>query len=98
MGIPAASSDSSIAATPIYADLENATSDLADALASTRQIMDTADATTAAASTLKSTMASTRAAADAAELVIPASQFPFPNYEELLFNHHSTPAYSNLSI
>merc|ERR1712065_5827 len=79
--IPAASSDSSIAATPIYADLENTTSDLADALASTRKIMDTADATTAA---------------DAAELVIPASQFPFPNYEELLFNHHSTPAYSNL--
>merc|ERR1711916_351623 len=85
--IPAASSDSSIAATPIYADLENATSDLADATTAAE-----------AASTLKSTMASTRAAADAAELVIPASQFPFPNYEELLFNHHSTPAYSNLSI
>ena len=98
--IPAASSDSSIAATPIYADLENTTSDLADALASTRKIMDTADATTAAeaASALKTTMAATRAAADAAELVIPASQFPFPNYEELLFNHHSTPAYSNLTI
>merc|ERR1711916_251776 len=98
--IPAASSDSSIAATPIYADLENTTSDLADALASTRKSMDTADATTAAeaASALKTTMAATRAAADAAELVIPASQFPFPNYEELLFNHHSTPAYSNLTI
>ncbi|KNC47086.1 uncharacterized protein AMSG_11769 [Thecamonas trahens ATCC 50062] len=79
----------------IYGDLTAATAKLAADLDSLRGALsgEAPAAATKVAAGVASTMATTRAAADTAELVLPASLYPYPTYEELLFRHHTHSAY-----